>query len=1587
MGLGVSHEEAPSDPSQSSMGCFSSTSAQKVQGPDFTGVADLASPSSAARATSSKDLSASESGRGLQLPIPVKSRVEQAITEADGPGFRPPTAGESLVADADRQLLLKVRLEHSQYFRLPAEAPLHVMVGVVEITDRWLEPNTEVACEIRLFPPRSALTMAFFPETSWVESKVTSTVKGETARSSSRSSRPGTSAWFFGEQVGFSCAEVHEERRADGGLQVQVVILAQPSGERLAATSLFKVPTEAERQEPLWSKGGFTSKQVGQLSVAAGWVGSELMGWLSQEVLHCASFGKWAWVAETLDAMDLPDVKAIGGGSFDAAGRTVLDYAVMSRSGEPQDHLRRVSSGLSELNGEKLATSCNTQSEVAKVFQRLLDAGVSVEEADQEGLTALHYAAFAGSEAAVQSLLAAKSSPDAIAAGGVTPLMLAALAGSLSCSQLLLDAGASVAVLDDQAQTAASWVCSGFQEPPSRSGQKQLINESLEESKAMASIKNGLYEALDRRAQRFVLVGSERRQLLGELVDRLCQAASDLPGSPSGAAAVKRWLPILRDASRPGPVRCGCFSEVYARLRSSQGLHIPLLGGVLQAAIAKGGHGGEQLCRMLLREAGELPVSGKLPSGKSLVEAALDLGWDEVALGLCDRGATLDSDLAAQARALRAAVEGGHTELAKKLVGQWAEGRDSWSRPAAPEAEGLAECPVCFRALCEAGPVVLFNASGRRSCGHFLCSSCAAEVSLQPSPRCPVCRQAFQPPAQRPPDPRDDPAAWFAFFDETGSGYLDRQLLVHVLPAVVPVDATMLEGSLHGALWSEWDPAGEGRVSRKAFCAERGLLRWLAEHLQELSDEEAKGPMPLLEHDREGWFRYWASPGTKEMGKGEVLRAVLKSCGASPLEVSAVAASREWIERCWILWDRDSSGRISLENFCTEGGFADMMLQQSMLATAKRVVRRMELEISDPAALVACCQQLTECAVGIRPEDPVESWPVKACHQLHKRASQTARGEFEEVLQRGFRQVLHVMGRNSGSAKLFAWGCRALAALSFRPPASPGDENATGESAALALEELFSLLNSGVAASAASTRGDEVPAWKFVLQSFSAILQKEQCGPSRTSGGHGTIAPGALREAGLCALGALRALCDCAGADAAEAALEELLSATQRGDTGEAGNASLIAWVAAAIVVLAADGKTLAAMLLKASVVQVESAPNALATLLPNLSGLLLAVANGTAAPARPPTSAKAASGMACKLLSCLRKVPAVARGGAGGGTAQPGGEGGSRAKVTLRDGSVAVGDVVRLCPDVEKTKSLQDPPENFGGWCERMGFCLEFPGRVVEIPRRSPRMPEVLRISHGALGCWCWNAKSVVEVIPDSGLLPFEEDESGPGAALTIGDEVRISVSVEEAKKLQVNHGGWNDRMTQCCGRVGKLEAIDKAGDMKVLVQGVGSFVWNPAALRSLHAQRWELALSERLAGPMEGSLPLALLAALTSLGSRLDEEGLQAVLAELSADDGGFQGWTVLATAALMIDPALASETIEHSAANDDSESAAAENSSSVCNLLRPGLPLAALKGSECSASTAGLQHAAFGDASLSQLLQRWWEELPAWEKRARA
>ena len=60
---------------------------------------------------------------------------------------------------------------------------------------------------------------------------------------------------------------------------------------------------------------------------------------------------------------------------------------------------------------------------------------------------------------------------------------------------------------------------------------------------------------------------------------------------------------------------------------------------------------------------------------------------------------------------------------------------------------------------------------------------------------------------------------------------------------------------------------------------------------------------------------------------------------------------------------------------------------------------------------------------------------------------------------------------------------------------------------------------------------------------------------------------------------------------------------------------------------------------------------------------------------ARAP-SAPLAANLACGLLGSLRSLPAAARNGAGGGSTAP--DSTARGRATLRDGHIAVGDVVR---------------------------------------------------------------------------------------------------------------------------------------------------------------------------------------------------------------------------------------------------------------------------------------------------------------------
>jgi len=1402
----------------------------------------------------------------------VREGFAQLSARGYGAAHLPSAALVVALARRGGRHAIYVKLEGSQYFRLPKDSPLRLRVRTAQITDRFYERNDELMCEVRIFLPRNPIVAVFVSSDSYPKSVLrTAPVRGEALGKS------GVAMWLFEEELCFRGQVISDERQADreNGLQAQVV-LSRLSGEALAATNVFKVLTGVDQEESLFTRSTFNRKQVGQITVIAGWVGPEMVAWLAAEVLRRSKFAMWPWVLATLHGAGEDEALRVAD-AIDDDGRSSLIYAAMD------------------------VGDCGIDGDAVLALAMLLALQVDPNIQDKHGFSALHYAAFVGGNEALAQLLVARGDANAVGDGNASPLMLAALGGAYGTAELLLEHGAKIETLDRSGLTAVAWLCLGCGGRCSRSGQFQLENIGPEETHEVEPVRLALLAVLER--QPAVPWFGHRRKLMGKLVGRLFVAVS-----LSSESLLRYWVPVAREAARPGPFRHGCFAELLLQLRQLGGLQTHILGSLMSAAVSAG-PGNEALCHALLRESGEVPIIARLSDGRSLVEAALDHGWSEVAMAFVERGAILRGDFAEGPRALRSALDGGHVGIARRLVAQWAESLDTWQRPAALASDGVAECPVCFAVLCKSRPVSLMDSFGRQACPHILCFSCAnvlVEQDPARAPKCPACRAAFQPPARSLPDPREDPGGWFNFFDTSGTGFLERNLLEQVLPAVVPVDQGRLVEALNGALWAEWDPEGEDHISRSAFCSETGLLRWLVEHLAELKQDDAHGEPPSLLKDREGWFHHWARAGSSEMGRDEVLRAILKTVGASSLEANLVAHSREWIERCWHLWDRDGSGRISLEEFRTNGGLADMMLQQSQLAAIKRVVRRMELEPHSVPALVTCCQRLVECAIGILPEDPPASWPEKALRRLHERANSPDSAEYEEALCAGTRQLSLAMRTHASlppNPKLFSWCCRALTAMSFRPEDFVGRPSPVEWQAHLSLSKLFAPCSESIATGTTRRRAPsdamievDVPAWCFVLRGFLTLFPECPATPGLRPVSSSPL-PGSLREAAVCAIGALCVFAFHGGQGAHRSITTAVATVVQAGSfegsscvggsspkrgsaAGFAPSTALVAWVAATTAALHCDLQVLAQSALGA--VDTESASDcgrarSTPAFLVCLHGFCSALAE-----AHRKTLARPVEGtldFESQLAMALHNEVLAAA------AHSPGPE--CRGTRQTHDGQLKVGDAVRLMSNVEKCKELQEPKEVWGGFCASMTFCCGQVGRLVEIPNRSPSSPhpEGVRISHGALGCWFWNSQCVGEVISDAGLLGFEGPECGPGAVLTIGAEVRIIEDTSKAKLLQKNHGGWNDKMRRCCGSVGRLMALDKDGDMKVYSPGVGTFVWNPLLIRARSEQPWQLALRERLEGSLEEALPLAVLAALVALGGRMSKRELGFVLRGMRA------------------------------------------------------------------------------------------------------
>lgn len=100
---------------------------------------------------------------------------------------------------------------------------------------------------------------------------------------------------------------------------------------------------------------------------------------------------------------------------------------------------------------------------------------------NEPGWSALHYAAAGPNEQVVRWLIQQGAELDARSPNGTTPLMMAAGYGGLSGAEILIEAGADVALLNDQRMTAADFA--------RRAGQDDMADklDRLAKARAKAS--------------------------------------------------------------------------------------------------------------------------------------------------------------------------------------------------------------------------------------------------------------------------------------------------------------------------------------------------------------------------------------------------------------------------------------------------------------------------------------------------------------------------------------------------------------------------------------------------------------------------------------------------------------------------------------------------------------------------------------------------------------------------------------------------------------------------------------------------------------------------------------------------------------------------------------------------------------------------------------------------------------------------------------------------------------------------------------------------------------------------------------------
>lgn len=230
------------------------------------------------------------------------------------------------------------------------------------------------------------------------------------------------------------------------------------------------------------------------------------------------------------------------------------------------------------------------------------------------------------------------------------------------------------------------------------------------------------------------------------------------------------------------------------------------------------------------------------------------------------------------------------------------------------------ECGVCFEPLCKERTAVFVDAEGKRVCSHFLHDRCARSTIEYVGRWCPLCRAECAE-SRGVPFTTEDADEWFRLCDVQGEGTMNKEQVISVIRAQVPVDWKRIAKDLD-SLWSKFDPEDTGVLRKDDVIGEQGLLKMVSE----------KYPARLREYksiphvtDKSRWFTFWDEDLSGMLEKDEVVRALIKSFGLKQ-DVEHIQALRSVVENIWCVFDLDDSGGIDLTEFMIEDGLGDAIV-------------------------------------------------------------------------------------------------------------------------------------------------------------------------------------------------------------------------------------------------------------------------------------------------------------------------------------------------------------------------------------------------------------------------------------------------------------------------------------------------------------------------------------------------------------------------------------------------------------------------------------------------------------------------------------